>query len=398
MASPAPPIAERPTPGSLPALTEELLEEIFLRLPNPAALARASTACASFRRIITDRALLRRFRALHPPPLLGFVAYDGFHPAEPPHPSAPLARALTGVADFSYSFVPACSRGSRWFPRDVRDGRILLECEVFDDSDDFTDLAVCDPLSRRYVLLPPIPGDLTAPQGHLVYFESFLAPTGEDEEETSFRVICTAQYSTKVVAFVFSSVTRQWCISASVSWSSLAAVAPAVNGILCCFNYAHGCFYWTLPWRDRLLVLDTINHQSGFRRWHRGQPAILAGRESTLEMLFLGDHFEDGSFVLFHTTKQNNCESSNKWQPENIIPLPCRYDYSTIGAAKGLLFPRGIPKDRNVVHSSAENRYPEYFSLEVKTAELEKVCGMEHYFHRVHSYFGFPPSLTKPSI
>jgi hypothetical protein len=35
-----------------PHFGEEILEEIFLRLRTPAALARASTACSLFRRII----------------------------------------------------------------------------------------------------------------------------------------------------------------------------------------------------------------------------------------------------------------------------------------------------------------------------------------------------------
>ncbi|KAM0865379.1 hypothetical protein ACQ4PT_043309 [Festuca glaucescens] len=96
-----------------PHLADEILEEIFIRLPTPAAIARASTACASFRRIITARPFLRRFHKLHPPPLLGFIADKGdFHPAGEHHPSAPLARALVDAADFSYSFVPKPKDGS----------------------------------------------------------------------------------------------------------------------------------------------------------------------------------------------------------------------------------------------------------------------------------------------
>jgi hypothetical protein len=45
-----------------PYLAEEILKEILIRLPTLAALARASTACVSFRRIITSRSFLRRYR------------------------------------------------------------------------------------------------------------------------------------------------------------------------------------------------------------------------------------------------------------------------------------------------------------------------------------------------
>uniref|UniRef100_N1QYY1 Uncharacterized protein n=1 Tax=Aegilops tauschii TaxID=37682 RepID=N1QYY1_AEGTA len=202
-----------------PTIPDELLEEIFIRLPTPDALARTSTACSSFRRVIKGRAFRRRFRTLHRPPLLGFMDAGGFHPAQAPHPSAPLAGALAPCAA-DFSFVPAVvssasyvrpgvqeddGEGPRWRPRDVRDGRVLLDWRSFYprsvhmwsyredcarrlvrilmDSSELGDeercdrptwtkrercnaadfhLAVCDPLSSRYVLLPTIPEDLAA--------------------------------------------------------------------------------------------------------------------------------------------------------------------------------------------------------------------------------------------
>ncbi|KAM0925420.1 hypothetical protein ACQ4PT_004221 [Festuca glaucescens] len=69
-----------------PHLIDEILEEIFLRLPTPAALARASAASPRFHRIVTERSFLRRYRKRHPPPLLGFADQDGFYPAQVPGP------------------------------------------------------------------------------------------------------------------------------------------------------------------------------------------------------------------------------------------------------------------------------------------------------------------------
>uniref|UniRef100_M8BL51 Uncharacterized protein n=1 Tax=Aegilops tauschii TaxID=37682 RepID=M8BL51_AEGTA len=171
-----------------PHLVDELLEDIFLRLPTPAALARASTASPRFRRIITDRSFLRRFRKLHPPPLLGGSAPHGaaFAPAEAPHPSAPLARALADAADFTYSFVPKPSNDHSWRPCNVRDGRVLLESSRYGT---FRELAVCDPLSQRYVLLPPIPEHMSVQEQRPWEFRSILAPIAEeDEDETSFKL------------------------------------------------------------------------------------------------------------------------------------------------------------------------------------------------------------------
>ncbi|WVZ91246.1 hypothetical protein U9M48_037443 [Paspalum notatum var. saurae] len=80
----------------VPALSDDALREIFLRIRSPADLARAAAAaCAAFRRLITDDpCFLRRYRALHPPPLLCLLEPEGyaFQPAEAPTPPL-LSRA-----------------------------------------------------------------------------------------------------------------------------------------------------------------------------------------------------------------------------------------------------------------------------------------------------------------
>jgi hypothetical protein len=115
-------------------------------------------ARVSFRRLITGH----RFRAGHPPPLLGVVSprYNSDLPpclAQPPHPSAAAAASTFQAADFSCSFLPS---PERWHMRDLQDGRLLLsgvpdgsrfDCRVL-----VRELAVCDPLSRGYILLPAI--------------------------------------------------------------------------------------------------------------------------------------------------------------------------------------------------------------------------------------------------
>ncbi|XP_044429529.1 uncharacterized protein [Triticum aestivum] len=113
------------------ALPDELLEEIFLRLPAAADLARASAACVSFRRVIAGHPFLRRFRVLHPPPLLGILCWD-LTPAQPPHPSA-AAAATYADADFSCPFLPPSP--GRWCRRDVRDGRALFSPRLREGSD-----------------------------------------------------------------------------------------------------------------------------------------------------------------------------------------------------------------------------------------------------------------------
>ncbi|XP_047071307.1 uncharacterized protein LOC124680273 [Lolium rigidum] len=459
---------------ALPALAtipDEILEEIFLRLPTPAAVACASAACTSFRRVIKGRAFRRRFRSLHLPPLVGFMDAAGFHPAEAPHPSAPLAGALAPCAA-DYSFVPPVVSSSsyesfeldgdavpRWRPRDVRDGRVLLDWislhprvvhmwsypedgspEDEDDSDisilmnctevvdyhagarptwakrercnaaDFH-LAVCDPLFRRYVLLPTIPEDLAAhPQERLFEFEPMLAPTtASDGEDESLKVICIARYQTKLAIFVFTSTTRKWRLGICPNLPPL--------GNLSCFDCVRGCFYWTerRGWSDGLLVLDThtmafsgVDLLTGYHVQLRDLPdediarrrpsAVVVGREGVLEMFSLV--CQHGSFSLHHTSLKDN---SHEWKLDKIIPLPDLYrDYSicSVGGAEGFLFFRGAPQ--GIINNvGINNENVDCYSLNVKTYEITKVCSkMELFFNRKHAlpYFSFPPLLLEPTI
>uniref|UniRef100_M8B1E6 F-box domain-containing protein n=1 Tax=Aegilops tauschii TaxID=37682 RepID=M8B1E6_AEGTA len=181
-----------PTVGTQATLPDPLTEEILLRVPTAADLARASMAGPSLQRVLSDHSFLRRSCSLHPPPLLDILS-DSFVPAQPPHPSAAVARSLIGT-DFSCSFLP--SGEQPWDRCDFRDGRALL-CDATDGRPLARDIAVCDPLHRRYQLLPPLPQDLS----DLVYdCEPFIAPAGRDEGADiaadapfRFRVMCLAK-------------------------------------------------------------------------------------------------------------------------------------------------------------------------------------------------------------
>ncbi|KAM0930577.1 hypothetical protein ACQ4PT_000886 [Festuca glaucescens] len=405
-----------------PYLVEEILEEILIRVPTPAALVRASTACASFHRIITARPFLRRYRKLHPPPLLGFAAeIGGFDPVQEPHPSAPLARALADAADFSYSYVPKpdefvytpCS------PCDVRDGRVLLLCDRWFRRTTRTIfrkvLAVCDPLSRRYVLLPPLPldMDMTMLQEHLLVYEPILATIGDDEDETSFRVLCWASYENKFFMLVFSSATGKWCMAASPSWSSFGTIETSGKFMLF-LKYIRGCLYWTAPEGDKLLVLDTCTMEFSTvniltschmqlinlldqSRW---LSSLVLATEGALEMFTLIRNSSlNDSYSIYHTTQQNDSHSSGKCDLKNVIQLPRPYWYLTVGATGGFLFLRGF---RETQPQGSQAGIEDLFSLDIKTFELKMVHGGAQNSYSsarlAQPYFGFPPSLSKPSL
>ncbi|KAF7111608.1 hypothetical protein CFC21_111598 [Triticum aestivum] len=431
-------------------IPDVLLEEIFLRLPAPDTLVRASATCTTFCRVIKGRAFRRRFHALHRPPLLGFMDAAGFHPAEAPHPSAPLAGALTPCAA-DFSFVPAVvssssyykkddGKGPRWRPRDVRGGRVLLDwislhprfikswsyhygsdiSILVDISDvlgrgphhtwtkrdmcnaaDFH-LAVCDPLSRGFMLLPTIPEDLAAlPQDRLGAFEPVLAPATGDEP---FKVICVARYETKLVIFVFPSTTMQWCMVES-------PVVPSWH-VMSCFDCVGSCFYWTdrYDWTDHLMVLDTrtlrfstVNFLTGYHMelrdadlsiGHDWRPnAVVVGSEGAIEMFSLVP--QHGSFALHHTSLQPGQDSTHEWKLEKIVQLPRQghgYSISTVGAAEGFLFFQDIPAGHELENFDC-------YSMEVKTYEIIKVCTKDFFDSaRAHPYFSFPPVLSEPTV
>jgi hypothetical protein len=405
-----------------PALTDDLLSDIFLRLPEPADLVRTSAACVPFRRLVTDRAFLRRFRALHPAPLLGFLDHNGFHPALLPHASAPAAGAVSLAADFSFSFLPSSSTGRGWVVRDVRDDRVLLDRTPEDGDTEvpsvFTEVAVCDPLHRRCFLLPPIPDDLAAAVDQPVrmefdrWCEPFLTPRGRgdsEEDEASFGVIWMAQCKSKLVAFAFSSGTGQWRAVASLAWRDLmsgvgvsSSRSPAFSGR----QYARGCFYWVMDWRDKLLVLDTGRMEFSIADLppgcHRRQIAIVEAGGGRVGMFALRDHVADGTVSLYYTVRQDDGNGSGHWQMEKTIPLDSEFRYYIRGAMERyillLRFPEHLSSAGVHVSSSAEVEDLECFSMDVRTFQLQKVCQLKHHITRAYIYTNFPPLLSAQSI
>jgi hypothetical protein len=303
-----------------------------------------------------------------------------------------------------------------WRARDVHQDRVLVECvpdattlaEALDGIFSLRDLdlAVCDPLARRYVLLPSIPEDLTAPHERLFDFESFLAPAGEDEE-TSFRVICTAWNHTTLFAFVFASSSGQWHLAASTSCSSLGTYPPHHYIRFTSFHFVGDCIYWAMPWVDKLLVLDMLRMEfsfvksmpSGNLRQNNINTHVVASEHGTALILLLSDH-DDVSGNQLHIINMNVSEPADQWKLEKITPLPRQYSYFTICADEGFLFLCGIPKEyQNSNYPWRENPFREYFVLDIiKTSELKKICGNKCYCFDARPYFGFPPSLSKPCI
>ncbi|XP_003561494.1 uncharacterized protein LOC100822187 [Brachypodium distachyon] len=130
-----------------PALLDELLEEVFLRLPpdEPDHLVRASSVCRPWRRVIAGRGFRRRYLKFHgAPPVLGLLC-NSFVPTSD--------RFVPTSA-----FRPADHLLPGWFAVDCRHGRALFVPSPTRIKDISGDLLVWDPLTgdRRHVPSPDI--------------------------------------------------------------------------------------------------------------------------------------------------------------------------------------------------------------------------------------------------
>ncbi|CAM0947911.1 unnamed protein product [Alopecurus aequalis] len=386
--------------ASLP-IPDEVMARIFLLLPA-ADLARASAACLSFRRVAADRLFLRQYRRLHAPPLLGFFVEDKdeqtiFHPAVPPYP--PEASAASAAADFSFSFLPAPASG--WVVQDILDGRVLLDRRPGHNNSDrqklvFPETVVCDPLHRRYILLPPIPAHLTATVDRPLwttqhrYCETFLAPPEEASaaEETSFRVIWMAQCMTRLIAFVFSSNTGQWRAAPSRYWSDFSAGLPpsTSNSLFYWRYYVYGCFYWMHGWskedcqESKLLVLDIKTMEFSVAK-----PPPEANSCCDFAMVEAGagrlGMFVDSGFDLSYSIRQNDGGSSSQWQKVNTI---------TFGYSGRLI--RDMKK-----HSLFKWHRSDCFTLDTEAFQPKNVFTLgPPTYYKLHAYSSFPPSLLSP--
>jgi hypothetical protein len=426
----------------------DVVDEILLRLPCPSSLVRAAAACSSFRLLVSSPSFLRRHRALHPDesgPFLGVfssVPTSGksggtFHPAGPPHPAAAAARAVAGAADFSFAFLPGqpdadadpgVESQSGWLVRDYRDGRFLLDRARSSDAI-VTDLAVCDPVSRRYVLLPPIPEDLAAtadnPLGVLGgrrWCEPFLAPAPapgdaeDDSEEPAFAVIWTARCPRRVVALAFSSRDGAWRALPSPDcfvWRSRRSIfACPVHAVWNRRHYAHGRFYWVDCLPNRWLVLDTAaleltvqEIQSPSRFWEENV-AVVEGPDGKVGVFAHEFYHADGNASLnYYTILRGDDDDTQSWQLEKTIPLPWSTKhgrpYCLRGAANGCLVIEVGQDSPRPFMSSNYSRDVELFTIDVKHFQLERVCRAQcsgGVSDGWWPYFSFPPLLSLPTV
>ncbi|KAF2912540.1 hypothetical protein DAI22_10g019000 [Oryza sativa Japonica Group] len=199
------PAAPAPPPV-LPPDNDDLIQEILLRLPShPSSLPRASLVCKQWRRLVSDPAFLRRFRARHrDPPLLGVFKDELHHPVfrsvlDPPDLIPPDRFALR-LDDYRAASLLGC-----------RHGLVLIfnynTCEFL----------VWDPVSgdRRRVAVPQ---ELDGGERSIMN-GAVLCAAGDDGHvhgggfrSCHFKVVLigASKMDGRIFASIYSSVTGEW--------------------------------------------------------------------------------------------------------------------------------------------------------------------------------------------
>ncbi|GJM93983.1 hypothetical protein PR202_ga10590 [Eleusine coracana subsp. coracana] len=249
------------TPTTIAALGEDLLLDIFLRLPSLATLVRAALTCPAWRRAVASSSTFRRrFRELHPAPLLGIVAkplrdaLPAFTPAQ--RRDGDVLAAIRG-GDFAFTSLldpdgGACDAPLSWEIHDCRDGYLLLL------NWDAKLLAVFNPLARRCTEYINMPFDTSTPAGEKerpVSLDVHLITSDEDPME--FNLVWLIYEKSRVQVTVFASNTGSWCF---LPWVGVAERAPqhdADKHWLCSGMQVDGILYWPFKNREHMLKLDT---------------------------------------------------------------------------------------------------------------------------------------------
>ncbi|KAL6615527.1 hypothetical protein ACP70R_037797 [Stipagrostis hirtigluma subsp. patula] len=246
------------------SLSEDLLLEIFLRLPSLATLVRAALTCRPWRRAVASSPdFRRRFRALHPAPLLGHF-FEAPSPTQVPNipafptfsPTRPHDRDLVAAVRGGNFFLTTLQVGAGespcWDIVDCCHGYVLLM--NWDDQL----LVVMNPFTKRCEKPFALGSKNTFLGCHGTTVQLNARLLCSDEDPMTFRVVILAHDKSRVRATVFSSDTRKWSIHPWVKvpapWRSDDSDRWLVNegGM-----QANGFLYWQYCYPTYLISLDT---------------------------------------------------------------------------------------------------------------------------------------------
>ncbi|CAN6352162.1 unnamed protein product [Urochloa humidicola] len=147
-------------------MNDDALGLVLERVDSHVFLIRAAVVCRWWRRAVADAAFLCRFRSLHAPAVAGYYHNDNSPlrasvvgtEAETNHgpvfvPSSP---PMVDARHFSLDFLP--NGAGSWTMQDSRGSLLLMGRGCAGTRlGGLPDRLVCEPLTRRYTMVPPLP-------------------------------------------------------------------------------------------------------------------------------------------------------------------------------------------------------------------------------------------------
>ncbi|CAN6198433.1 unnamed protein product [Urochloa humidicola] len=392
---------QQPAPAAttITALGGDLLCEIFVRLPSLPSLVRTAAACRAFLAAVrSSPSFRRRFRALHPPPLLGiFFDSDGTEmPTFTPirrRSDPDLAAAVRGADVFLTRVPDQDDAFPGWQLAECRGGYLLLLNWRSEQ------IAAYNPLTRTLDVIPMPPDEISdGCRGNFDYTDFFLILS--EEAPSSFRVVSLCHDESRLRAAVFLSTTREWQI---LPWTEDVPAEPSgKKHFLRGGTQASGLLCWSHASEAYKVVLDTVTMEFSFI----DLPEHLKGKG----YLYMVGETKDGKlcivsaveFRLYVWLRREDADGVQKWMLDGVIPLEgevlwatesSRADYGVIklkvwAILDGVVYLLTFETFRDYTQPSW------FLSFCLVTKKLEKIFRKRNDSH-VHPYImAWPPSLV----
>ncbi|KAF8696825.1 hypothetical protein HU200_036464 [Digitaria exilis] len=383
----------------IPSLGDDLLLEIFLRLPSLATLVRATCTCLAWRRAVASSPdFRRRFRALHPPILLGFffIACESSPTRDvPDFPAFVPARtrdrdqaaAIRGGDFFLTSLLGRLDEPPCWDIMHVSRGyALLMNCHA-------NLIAVFNPVTRH-----------TKGIFNIVSVDTATVPTSgllfwEDEESISFRVVLlTVEEDKKVRLIVFTSDTGFWSVGRAVDFPARPDGGENPWLSETSSKHTNGILYWVYEDHRYMTSLNVATMEFSVTEL----PQCLIGRS-----FYIG-HTKDGKTCIVYADKfiigvclMQTCGGNNgvdRWVHDSVVPmdvelhrvLPIQFDVDSeldvLKVRDGYVY-LATSRMHQIPHESW------FLTLCLETMKLE-VLFRKTYDGFAHAYImAWPPSL-----
>ncbi|XP_047043211.1 putative F-box protein At3g49980 [Lolium rigidum] len=345
---------------------EDLLIEILLRLPPlPSSLPRASLVCKLWRRIISDRSFLRRFRDHNHrrPPLLGLFFHRRkgvrFVPTLEPPDRIPATR-----------FCLPHTHEDGWFFCGCHRGLALLYSILHRQA------VVWEPLTgnQRSVAFPPGFNNI---EDAAVLCSS---PEG-DCKSASFIIVLVRSTTTHAVASVYD--------SESNAWGDTISTPVSATGGICCMKpstLAGNGLYWLLVGGNILefdlqkLSLAEIEKPAALKWYDYSNIQVVRTEDGSLGLATLS-----GFSMLLWEMKADS-DGFLGWVLQKTIQLD--KVLSLEGTDEDCIVIWGYTEDSNMIFVSAE---PDIFMIQLDTVQF-KSLSRSFYITRYYPYSSFFPT------